>query len=88
MIPILFRSALFQLTATPTPAPFDEDSVTPGWIGFVAIFLIGIATLALGFDMVRRMRRARYRGEIREQLEAEQAAADSQPAKEDSPACQ
>ena len=65
---------ILYLAATPSPKPFDENSVTPGWIGFTAMFLIGAATIALIFDMVRRLRRTRYRGEIRERLEAERAA--------------
>jgi len=47
---------------------FDENTVTPGVLGFVAIFLVAAATILLGLDMVRRIRRTRYRGEIREQL--------------------
>jgi hypothetical protein len=59
--------------ATPTPAPFNEDSVTPGWIGFLAIFLVAVATVFLILDMTRRIRRVRYREEVREKLEAEAA---------------
>ena len=59
------------VTPTPTPVPFDEDSVTPGWIGFVFIFALAIATVFLIIDMTRRIRRVRYRSEIREKLAAE-----------------
>ena len=68
---------------TPTPSPTfgsytgDEDLITPGWIGFAITFLIMVATVLLVLDMTRRVRRTRYRGEIREKLEAEAAAADS-----------
>lgn len=73
------------MAVTPTPDPeFNPDSVTPGWIGFVAMFLVVIATLLLMFDMVRRVRRTRYRGEIQERLEAERKAADL-PASADLP---
>jgi hypothetical protein len=65
------------MAATPSPKPFNEDTVTPGWVGFTVTFLIGVVVILLIFDMVRRLRRARYRGEIREQLEAERAAKDS-----------
>ena len=58
-------------TATPTPPPFDEDSVTPGWVGFVFIFAIAVATVFLIIDMTRRIRRVRYRSEVREKLAAE-----------------
>lgn len=62
---------------TPTPVPEytgDENLVTPGVIGFVAIFLIALATVLLVLDMTRRIRRVRYRAEVKEQLEAERAA--------------
>lgn len=64
-------------TATSTPVPFDEDSVTPGWIGFAFIFAIALATVFLIIDMTRRIRRVRYRSEIREKLAAEEQ--DGQP---------
>ena len=57
--------------ATPTPAPLDEDTVTPGWIGFVAIFGVALITVFLIIDMTRRVRRVRYREEVREKIAAE-----------------
>jgi hypothetical protein len=75
----ILNSAIVRLAATPTPTPqpnFDENSVTPGWFGFLAIFLIACAVVLLCIDLVRRVRRVRYRGEIREQLEAERNAAE------------
>jgi hypothetical protein len=66
--------------ATPTPPPdFDPTSVTPTWVGFAITFLVAAAAVLLIMDMVRRVRRVRYRGEIREQLEAERLAADAAP---------
>jgi hypothetical protein len=64
---------LVAVTPTPTPsgAPFNEDSVTPGWIGFVAVFLIAVATVFLILDMTKRIRRVRYRAEVAEKLDAE-----------------
>lgn len=63
--------------ATPTPPPdFDPNSVTPTWVGFAITFLVAVAAVILIMDMVRRVRRVRYRGEIREQLEAEQLEAE------------
>lgn len=56
-----------------TPPGFDPNTVTPGVAGFVAIALVAIATIFLLVDMTRRIRRVRYRGEVRERLEAEQA---------------
>ena len=58
-------------TATPTPVPLDEDTVTPGWIGFVVIFAVALMTVLLIIDMTRRVRRVRYRSEIRDKLAAE-----------------
>lgn len=52
-------------------AQIDENAVTPGVVGFVAIFLVAAATILLLLDMTRRVRRTRYRSEARERLEAE-----------------
>ncbi|BDZ49648.1 hypothetical protein GCM10025867_18890 [Frondihabitans sucicola] len=52
-----------------------DNQVTPGWIGFLAIFGVGVATVFLIIDMTRRVRRTRYRGEIREQIELERQEA-------------
>ena len=57
------------LLTTPTPSPspaFNEDLVTPGPVGFIAILLLTIVTVLLIMDMVRRIRRVRYRAELRE----------------------
>ncbi len=56
--------------------PFDENTVTPGVIGFFITFAVGVLTVLLLIDMTRRIRRTRYRGEIREQLEREAAQAE------------
>lgn len=61
--------------ATPEP-DFDPNSVTPTWVGFAVTFLVAVATVLLLMDMVRRVRRTRYRGEIQERLEAERQVAD------------
>jgi hypothetical protein len=52
----------------------DPDTVTPGVWGFLAILFVAVATILLVLDMLRRVRRTRYRGEVREQLERERAA--------------
>ncbi|WP_105033626.1 hypothetical protein [Cryobacterium aureum] len=66
------------LAVTPTPAPeIDPNTVTPGVVGFIVVFLIGAATLLLGFDLVRRIRRTTYRAEISARLEAEIAERDA-----------
>ncbi len=47
---------------------------SPGVIGFVAVFLMMLAATFLILDMVRRVRRVRYRTEIQEKLAGEAAA--------------
>ncbi len=62
---------------TPLPSPsasLDPNTVTPGVTGFVVTALLIVAVLILIADMVRRMRRLRYRVEAREKIEAEIAA--------------
>jgi hypothetical protein len=63
----------------------DPDTVTPGVWGFLAILFVAVATILLVLDMLRRVRRTRYRGEVREQLERERAALrePQEPAKND-----
>lgn len=68
--------AAFLADPTPSPTPsagVDPDLVTPGWIGFAVTAVIGVATVLLIIDMIRRTRRVRYRAEIAEQLDAEEA---------------
>lgn len=58
----------------PSPTPdYDPDMVTPGVIGFGVTFLVAAVTILLILDMNRRIRRVRYRGELRERLDAERA---------------
>ena len=65
------------LLATPAPVEPDPNMVTPGVIGFFAIAFVGVATVFLGRDMVRRIRRTTYREEIKARLEAEVAERDA-----------
>lgn len=63
---------------TPMPTPsmtVDPDSVTPGFAGFAAIVIVLLAVVLLIWDMNRRIRKVRYREEVREELDAEEAAA-------------
>jgi sensor domain CHASE-containing protein len=52
----------------------DPNSVTPGFAGFAIIVLIVAVVVLLIWDMNRRIRRVRYREEVREELDAEEAA--------------
>ena len=70
---------LFALLAvTPSPTATEDPSATfysPGTLGFIMTFLVTAGAVVLIFDMVRRIRRVRYRAEIAEKLEAEAQAA-------------
>jgi hypothetical protein len=74
----VFAAATFVLQSAPG-SDLDPNTVTPGPIGFAAIFLVAAATILLGFDMVRRIRRTTYRAEIKQRLEAEIAAKEDKP---------
>lgn len=69
-------SFLVPLIVVAEEVEFDPNDVTPTWLGFLITFLVAVAAVALMWDMVRRIRRTRYRGEVREELEAEARAAD------------
>jgi hypothetical protein len=56
----------------------DPNSVTPGVIGFVMTFGVMIAVLLLVIDMVRRVRRVRYRQEIADRLDGVTPPAEDQ----------
>jgi len=69
-------AAAARFATSPTPMPVyegDTNLVTPGVIGFVITFGVALATVFLLIDMTRRIRRTRYRAEVREQLDAERA---------------
>ena len=78
MEPGNIMKTLWTIDPTPTPMPAfegDPNIVTPGVIGFAVTFLIAVVTVLLVIDMTRRIRRVRYREEVREQLVAEQELA-------------
>lgn len=66
---------------TPMPTPTSTvppELVTPGFGGFAVVAVLVIAVILLIWDMNRRVRRVRYRDEVREELDAEQAELDEQ----------
>lgn len=73
----LADGAVAWALAQPVPSPtlpastVDEADVTPGVLGFIAIAFVAIAVVLLVVDMTRRVRRTRYRGEVRERIAAE-----------------
>jgi hypothetical protein len=64
-------TAILAATTTPTPIP-DDTYNSPGTIGFIATFGVALIAVGLFFDMNRRVRRTRYRAEIRQKLAAEE----------------
>ncbi|MCU1435951.1 MAG: hypothetical protein JWR71_2676 [Pseudarthrobacter sp.] len=74
---------LLVLSATPSPVPtpglregITEDQITPGLWGFIMTAFFVLATTLLIVDMVRRIRRVRYRAQVEEERQAAAAAAD------------
>ena len=70
----------------PTPSPslrpgLSQDQVTPGLLGFLLTAFIVLLTALLIVDMVRRIRRVRYRAQVEEErAAAEEAAVGNAPA--------
>lgn len=52
----------------------DPQLVSPGAVGFFATAFVGVLTLLLLLDMIRRMRKVNMRADIQAKLDAEQAA--------------
>lgn len=74
---------LIALATAPAPSPtpslrpgLSEDQVTPGMWGFIMTAFFVLATTLLIVDMVRRIRRVRYRAQVEEERMAALAAAD------------
>ena len=67
---------IFSSTLSMTPTPTADPATTfysPGTVGFLAVAFITLAAVLIVVDMVRRVRRVRYRAEIQEKLAAEAA---------------
>ncbi|OFI37766.1 hypothetical protein BIU82_07830 [Arthrobacter sp. SW1] len=74
---------LLVLATTPAPSPspslrpgLSEDQVTPGTLGFIMTAFFVVATTLLIVDMVRRIRRVRYRAQVEEARLAAEGGAD------------
>ncbi|MCX6497719.1 MAG: hypothetical protein NTU93_02825 [Arthrobacter sp.] len=68
------HSLLISLATSPAPEPspslrpgLDLDQVTPGLLGFLLTAFIVVLTAVLIVDMVRRIRRVRYRAQVEEE---------------------
>ncbi len=73
---------LTSLATTPAPTPtpslrpgLSQDQVTPGLLGFLLTAFIVVITALLIVDMVRRIRRVRYRAQVEEERAAAAEAA-------------
>ena len=71
------HSLLLALATAPAPSPtpslrpgLSEDQVTPGLLGFLLTAFIVVLTALLIVDMVRRIRRVRYRAQVEEERAA------------------
>lgn len=74
---------LLALATTPSPNPtpslrpgVSADQVTPGLLGFLLTAFIVVLTALLIVDMVRRIRRVRYRAQVEEERMAAAETAD------------
>lgn len=91
----MYNLILTVLASTPSPSPSiapEDTFYSPGTVGFLAVFGVTVGAIVLIFDMVRRVRRVRYRAEINAKLDAEPSsplmgsAAEAAPAKPSRPA--
>jgi hypothetical protein len=72
---------IIALATSPAPSPslrpgLSQDQVTPGLLGFLLTAFIVVLTALLIVDMVRRIRRVRYRAQVEEERQAAAEAAD------------
>nr|WP_246279717.1 hypothetical protein [Psychromicrobium silvestre] len=64
---------LDTVSQTPSPTPslkdgLTPDQVSPGFLGFLATFFVVAIMVFLIVDMVRRIRRVRYRAQVAGEL--------------------
>ena len=69
------HNLLIALTSTPSPdgtlrPGLTEDQISPGTWGFLLTAFVVVLTILLIVDMVRRLRRVRYRAQVEEQRAA------------------
>jgi hypothetical protein len=71
------KTLMLWLLETDTEKATDPANTfySPGTVGFILTFFVAGAAVLIIFDMVRRVRRVRYRAEIQEKLDAERDAA-------------
>jgi hypothetical protein len=71
--------AILMETPVPGEVIIDDTWYSPGVVGFIATFGMAAAAVLIIFDLVRRIRRVRYRAEITEKLDQEQGIGNSSP---------
>lgn len=80
---VLASAGVWLLSATSTPTPPakapDPNSVTPGVLGFLVVFVLAIITWLLMRNLTARLRRMRFREEQRLATEAEPPSTDVPP---------
>lgn len=71
---------MWLLSSSPSLAPGSSvpaEAVTPGPIGFLWMLVVVVIAILLGLDMVRRVRKVKYRQQVRERLAEEYATEQS-----------
>jgi Ni/Fe-hydrogenase subunit HybB-like protein len=63
---------IYSETSTPGEVIIDDTWYSPGVVGFLATFGLAAVSLLIIWDLVRRIRRVRYRAEISALLDQEQ----------------
>ena len=68
---------IYSETSTTGEVIIDDTWYSPGVVGFLATFGLAAISLLIVWDLVRRIRRVRYRAEISALLDQEQASDDA-----------
>lgn len=67
---------IYSETSTTGEVVIDDTWYSPGVVGFLATFGLAAVSLLIIWDLVRRIRRVRYRAEISALLDQEQETND------------
>ncbi len=81
---VLWRFAGVLAEATPSPTPglrdgLDESAISPGLAGFLAVFAIALASLALFYSLSGKLRGVKHRGELAEAAQGDVESGGSGP---------